>query len=206
MRFHLRSTNRKPSFPGPNAPLRSGHSSHLEYCQRTNLAPNAICPECLLHRHTVRHLFRCPLHPTAVQPVDLWKKPCQTMEFLLSLPSLSSLLPPDPSLPLPPPLGSEKSWVRVLSGSIWLFPSKASYYSERLYELKSALIRLILVSIDKAMAELQNPYEMFNMYNYCMIMLYFLKGIRFWSSLITLSIDTKISQIHADLSSYNRSE
>ena len=60
-----------------------------------------------------------------------------------------------------PIVGSEKSWVRVLSGSIWLFPSKASHYSERLYELKSALIWLILVSIDRAMAELQNlnPYE-----------------------------------------------
>ena len=53
-------------------------------------------------------------------------------------------------------VGSEKSWVRVLSGSIWLFQGKASHYWERLYELKSALIWLILVSIDRAMAELQN--------------------------------------------------
>ena len=59
-------------------------------------------------------------------------------------------------LPFYAKLGSEKSWVCVLSGSIWLFPSKASRYSERLYELKSALIWLILVSIDRAMAELQN--------------------------------------------------
>ena len=86
------------------AQLRSGDSSHLEeYRHRIGLAPNAICPECRLHRHSVRHLFRCPVHPTPLLPVDLWRRPVQTMEFLLSLPSFSSLLPPDPLLPPPPP-------------------------------------------------------------------------------------------------------
>ena len=86
------------------AQLRSGFSSHLRSnSHRIGAADDAICPECLVRRHTTRHLFECEARPTPLTVVDLWCRPVLVMEFLLSLPSFSSLIPPDPLLPPPPP-------------------------------------------------------------------------------------------------------
>ena len=74
--------------------LRSGHFGR---------ATSSLCPECRFLRHTVTHLFSCPAVPTDITVVDLWVQPVEAMDFLLSLPSFSSLLSPDPPLPPPPP-------------------------------------------------------------------------------------------------------
>ena len=86
------------------AQLRSGFSSHLRnYSHRIGNSSDAVCPECLVRRHTTRHLFNCEARPTSLTVEDLWRQPVLAMEFLLTLPSFSSLLPPDPLLPPPPP-------------------------------------------------------------------------------------------------------
>ena len=68
--------------------LRSGFSSHLRsYSHRIEAADDAVCPECLVRRHTTRHLFECEARPTSLAVEDLWCRPVAAMEFLLSLPS-----------------------------------------------------------------------------------------------------------------------
>ena len=85
------------------AQLRSGFSSHLRsYSHPIGVADDATGPECLVRRHTTRHLFECEARPTPLSLEDLWRRPILVMEFLLSLPSFSSLIPPDPLLSPPP--------------------------------------------------------------------------------------------------------
>ena len=87
------------------AQLRSGHCSHLEtYRSRIGRSSTSLCPECRFARQTTAHLFVCPATPTALTVEDLWRRPVEAMDFLLSLSSFSSLLPPGPLPPPPPPL------------------------------------------------------------------------------------------------------
>ena len=86
------------------AQLRSGHCRLLEsHKSRCNQATSTLCPECRFHRHTTSHLFHCPAAPTTLTVSSLWSHPVDAMAFLLTLPSFSSLIPPDPLLPPPPP-------------------------------------------------------------------------------------------------------
>ena len=32
--------------------------------------------------HDTNHLFNCPSDPTTLRPIDLWKKPARTADFL----------------------------------------------------------------------------------------------------------------------------
>ena len=83
---------------------RSGHCHLLDdYKMRIGRSSSALCPECRFGRHNARHLFTCPAASTSLSVVDLWNRPVDAISFLLSLPSFSSLLPPDPLLPPPPP-------------------------------------------------------------------------------------------------------
>ena len=84
------------------------------YCKRLNdykhsfmtppRAPDALCPECLIRRHTSRHLFECDARPTDLIFKDLFDHPARVIAFLKTLPSFTFLNPPDPPPPpLPPP-------------------------------------------------------------------------------------------------------
>ena len=108
---------------GATPPLISDSEKRLTRFQRTTLAQlcsgscrllndykvtlghirSALCPECLFQRHTVRHIFQCDAAPTTLTPRDLWVNPATVVDFLSSLPSFSSLLPPNPPPPPPPP-------------------------------------------------------------------------------------------------------
>ena len=73
--------------------LKSGHCKHLNDFKHYKLnrrAPNAICPECLLRRHTATHLFDCDARPTDLTFNDLWVNPVNCVAFLKTLPSFSS--------------------------------------------------------------------------------------------------------------------
>ena len=85
--------------------LRSGHCKLLnEYATRIGKSSTAICPECLIRRHTTKHLFQCDAVPTTFTVSDLWKNPVSVASFLQTLPSFSSLIPPaSPPQPPPPP-------------------------------------------------------------------------------------------------------
>ena len=86
------------------AQLRSGDCiCLLSYLMRIGRAPDAVCPECRIRRHTTSHLFCCEARPTSLQILDLWKHPVVVIKFLKSLPSFSSVLSPEPPTPRPPP-------------------------------------------------------------------------------------------------------
>ena len=69
------------------AQMRSGYCSSLEeYRCRIGSSPTSICPCCRLEEHTVQHVFRCPDHPTPLEPLDLWLRPVRAAEFLRTLP------------------------------------------------------------------------------------------------------------------------
>ena len=69
------------------AQMRSGYCSSLEdYRSRIGLSNTSICPCCRQEEHTVRHVFRCPDHPTTLEPLDLWLRPVRAAEFLRTLP------------------------------------------------------------------------------------------------------------------------
>ena len=90
--------------------LRSGQCQLLcDYQVLTGRTQSALCPECLFHRHTATHLFDCDARPTNLTIRDLWINPVTVMNFLMTLPSFSSLVPtgppppPPPDPPVPPP-------------------------------------------------------------------------------------------------------
>ena len=87
------------------AQLRTGECRLLrDYQMLVKQSPTAICPECLINRHTVNHLFNCCAAPTDLCVRDLWERPCLVMRFLLTLESFKSIRPTDePPLPPPPP-------------------------------------------------------------------------------------------------------
>ena len=87
------------------AQLRSGQCKLLNDYSHTKLqrSPSAICPECLMRRHNASHLFDCEARPTELTFMDLWTNPVACVAFLKTLPSFSSLLPPEPPPPRPPP-------------------------------------------------------------------------------------------------------
>ena len=86
------------------AQLRSGDCiCLLSYLMRVGRAPDAVCPECRIRRHTTIHLFSCEARPTSLQILDLWTHPVAAINFLKSLPSFSSVLSPEPPPPRPPP-------------------------------------------------------------------------------------------------------
>ena len=63
--------------------LRSGFSSILnDYKHRIDENIDNICPKCHLTPHDTNHLFNCPSDPTTLRPIDLWKKPARTADFL----------------------------------------------------------------------------------------------------------------------------
>ena len=84
--------------------LRSGFCKLLnDYRLILKKTTSAICPECLIRRHTATHLFNCDAVPTDLSLRDLWTNLVDVMNFLLTLPSFASLVPPDPHPPPPPP-------------------------------------------------------------------------------------------------------
>ena len=89
------------------AQLRSGQCHFLnDYQVLTGRAQSALCPECLINRHTARHLFNCDAAPTDLTIRDLWNNPISVINHLVTLSSFSSLGPtPQPAPPAPrPPL------------------------------------------------------------------------------------------------------
>ena len=85
--------------------LRSGQCHLLnDYLVLTGRSDSAICPECLIRRHTVNHLFNCDAASTTLTTLDLWKNPVLVTTFLKTLPSFSCLEPTvPPPQPDPPP-------------------------------------------------------------------------------------------------------
>ena len=67
------------------AQLRSGYSSKL-FSFLHDLWPNRydsdLCPKCRASRHDTAHLFACPMDPTHLTPLDLWKNPVEVATFL----------------------------------------------------------------------------------------------------------------------------
>ena len=83
--------------------LRSGSCKLLnDYKMLLGHVTSATCPECRIRRHTPRHLFECDAAPTNLGPRDLWTNPRLVVDFLRSLPSFSTIFPPDPPPPPPP--------------------------------------------------------------------------------------------------------
>ena len=87
------------------AQLRSGQCHLLnDYKVLTGRGTSAVCPECLIRRHTVPHLFNCDAAPTTLKLVDLWKNPRLVTNHLVKLPSFVTLSEPTvPPRPPPPP-------------------------------------------------------------------------------------------------------
>ena len=89
------------------AQLRTNQCKRLNEYKHNKMQPpralDAICPECLIHRHTATHLFSCDARPTDLTIRDLWINPVRVASFLKSLPSFSFLNPPDLPPPPPPP-------------------------------------------------------------------------------------------------------
>ena len=89
------------------AQLRSGQCHLLnDYLVLTGRKQSALCPECLIRRHTVKLIFNCDAAPTNLTIKDLWNNPVSVVGFLSTLPSFSSLeqtIPPAPPAPRPPP-------------------------------------------------------------------------------------------------------
>ena len=84
--------------------LRSGYCSHLmDYRHRIGLSDTDLCPECGRAPHTVRHLFGCEVHPTALSPVDLWTRPIEVASFISGMEAFEDLPPVEPLVPPPPP-------------------------------------------------------------------------------------------------------
>ena len=82
--------------------LRSGHCYSLnDYKHRIGQSDSNICPCCRQEEHTVQHIFECPVHPTPLQPEDLWSRPVTAAEFLRTLPFFE--LPEEPEPPPEPP-------------------------------------------------------------------------------------------------------
>ena len=85
------------------AQLRSGYCSALNtFKHRINLVPSALCPCCRQADHTTQHLFDCPEHQTNLTPLDLWQRPAEAINFLISWPCLDRLHRERPP-PEPPP-------------------------------------------------------------------------------------------------------
>ena len=88
------------------AQLHTGHCKRLNEYMHNKMtpprAPDAICPECLVRRHTPAQLFSCNACSTDLAIRDLWINPVRVSTFLKTLPSFSFLNPPDPP-PTPPP-------------------------------------------------------------------------------------------------------
>ena len=85
------------------AQLRSGYCSALNTFQhRINQAPDTICPCCRQADHTTQHLFDCPEHPTDLVPLDLWQRPGEAVDFLITWPCFDRLHRERPP-PEPPP-------------------------------------------------------------------------------------------------------
>jgi hypothetical protein len=74
-------------------------------------AQDDICPGCLAAPQNTSHLVSCPVHPTDLKPIDLWRRHRKAASFLSSLPYFLHLflLGPFPPPPLlePPPMGGE---------------------------------------------------------------------------------------------------
>ena len=84
------------------AQLRSGQCHLLnDYQVLTGRSHSALCPECLFRRHSVPHIFDCDANPTLLVIHDLWNNPVAVINFLVTLPSFSPLVP---TVPPPPPL------------------------------------------------------------------------------------------------------
>ena len=84
--------------------LRSSYSIKLNsYRFSIGLSQDMLCPDCLINDHTSTHLFNCPAFPTNLSVADLWSKPKEVVEFLVSRPAFDDLLPANPPAPPPPP-------------------------------------------------------------------------------------------------------
>jgi hypothetical protein len=67
--------------------LHSGHCNTLQlYKHKINIAVDVSCPCCCAAPHSVVHLFSCHAAPTTLQPIDMWARPREVAEFVLSLP------------------------------------------------------------------------------------------------------------------------
>ena len=87
--------------------LRSGFCKLLQsFLNRIGRSPSNICPHCGSLPDTTTHLFSCPSYPTALNPIDLWLRPCEAALFLSSSPSFAHLPTIDPPPPRPPPAPS----------------------------------------------------------------------------------------------------
>jgi hypothetical protein len=87
-----------------SAQLRDDQCCHLQtYQKMIKKVMDDACPECGIAPHTTAHLFCCPAHPTSLNIYDLWLKPVEMSQFLVTLPSFSHLSALDLPLPRPPP-------------------------------------------------------------------------------------------------------
>ena len=83
------------------AQLRSGYCSDLNtFKHRIDTSTSPTCPSCRRAEHTTQHLFQCRENPTALTPVDLWRRPLEAVAFLRTWPCFGRLhrgrLPPEP--------------------------------------------------------------------------------------------------------------
>ena len=73
------------------AQLRTGYCKRLNDYMHNKMTPpraaDAICPECLVRRHTPVHLFSCDACPTDLTIRDLWINSVRVISFLRTLPS-----------------------------------------------------------------------------------------------------------------------
>ena len=82
------------------AQLRSGDCNLLkDYQMRVGSSVDATCPECLIRRHSVTHLFNCDANPTHLKVTDLWNHPVAVINFLRKLSAFASLNGPHPPRP-----------------------------------------------------------------------------------------------------------
>ena len=111
------------------AQLRSGHCARLRnYQHRVGRSDSAICPGCDLEDQTVTHLFDCPARPTTLSVEDMWRNPCDVVDFLRSVPEFADLPRPQTPPPLqrrrqrPPPRPPDSPVFTPLTPPISPFP------------------------------------------------------------------------------------
>jgi len=85
------------------AQLRSGYCSALStFKHRIGISPAPTCPCCRQADYTTQHLFSCTEHSTELSPLDLWRRPRETVAFLQTWPCFERMRQERPP-PEPPP-------------------------------------------------------------------------------------------------------
>ena len=104
------------------AQLRSGQCHLLnDYLVLTGRKQSALCPECLIRRHTVKHIFNCDAAPNNLTIRDLWNNPVSVIAHWFSVhSSLKQTISPPPfkTYLLRPPSGGPRETITTMDNCV----------------------------------------------------------------------------------------